>query len=132
MEVSRQLLNWKHNGFSLDAGNKPVAAHNAEGRRQLAEYLLRAPFSLEKITWVEKTRRVIYRSRRSWRTKRNFEVFTATNPASRTAIQGGRQKEFPSNDGCLLCCLPVPPAVKSMPPNAVSCRVPAPLPMTRI
>ena len=95
MEVSRQLLNWKHNGFSLDAGNKPVAAHNAEGRRQLAEYLLRAPFSLEKITWVEKTRRVIYRSRRSWRIKRNFEVFTATNPASRTAIQGGRQKEFP-------------------------------------
>ena len=98
MEVSRQLLNWKHSGFSLDAGNKPVAAHNAEGRRQLAEYLLRAPFSLEKITWVEKTRRVIYRSRRSWRTKRNFEVFTATNPASRTAIQGGRQKEFPRSN----------------------------------
>jgi hypothetical protein len=47
-------------------------------RQQLAEYLLRAPLSLGKITWVEKTRRVIYRSSRSWRTKRNFEVFIAT------------------------------------------------------
>jgi len=59
----------------LDAGDRPV--HSAAGRQQLAEYLLRAPFSLEKITWVEKTRRVIYRSSRSWRTKRNFQAFTA-------------------------------------------------------
>ena len=73
---SRQLLNWKHSGFNLDAGDKPV--HSAAGRQQLAEYLLRAPFSLEKITWVGKTKRVIYRSSRSWRTKRNSEVFTAT------------------------------------------------------
>ena len=73
---ARQLLNWAHSGFNLHAGDKPV--HSAAGRQQLAEYLLRAPFSLEKITWVEKTKRVIYRSSRSWRTKRNFEVFTAT------------------------------------------------------
>ena len=63
---ARELLNWKHSGFSLDAGDQPV--HSAAGRQRLAEYLLRAPFSLEKITWVEKTRRVIYRSSRSWRT----------------------------------------------------------------
>ena len=44
---ARQLLGWKHSGFSLDAGEKPVAAHDVEGRRRLAEYLLRAPFSLE-------------------------------------------------------------------------------------
>jgi hypothetical protein len=73
---ARQLLNWKHSGFSLDAGDRPV--RSVAGRQQLAEYLLRAPFSLEKITWNEKTHRVIYRSNRSWRTKRNFEVFTAT------------------------------------------------------
>ncbi|MCB1134148.1 MAG: transposase, partial [Verrucomicrobiae bacterium] len=71
----RQLLAWKHSGFSLDAGTRPV--RTAVGRQKLAEYLLRAPFSLEKITWVEKTKRVIYRSRTSWRTKRNFQVFTA-------------------------------------------------------
>ncbi len=89
---ARQLLGWKHSGFSLDAGDKPVASHDVEGRRRLAEYLLRAPFSLEKITWNETTRKVIYRSKRSWHTKRNpstplgalslskgFQVFTATD-----------------------------------------------------
>ena len=76
---ARQLLGWKHSGFSLDAGEKPVASHDVEGRRRLAEYLLRAPFSLEKITWKKETGTVIYRSERSWNTKRNFEVFSAAD-----------------------------------------------------
>jgi hypothetical protein len=76
---ARQLLAWKHSCFSLDAGEKPVASHDVEGRRRLAEYLLRAPFSLEKITWKKETATVIYRSKRSWNTKRNFEVFSATD-----------------------------------------------------
>jgi hypothetical protein len=41
--------------------------------------LLRAPFSLQKIHWNPATKTVIYRSRRSWNTKRNFEVFPATD-----------------------------------------------------
>ena len=76
---ARQLLGWTHSGFSLDAGEKPVASHDVEGRRRLAEYLLRAPFSLEKITWNEKTRKVIYRSKRSWHTKKNYQIFSATD-----------------------------------------------------
>ncbi len=76
---ARQLLGWKHSGFSVDAGESPVASRDVEGRRRLAEYLLRAPFSLEKITWIEDTGSVVYRSRRSWRTKRNFEVFAAAD-----------------------------------------------------
>jgi hypothetical protein len=76
---AHDLLNWKHSGFNLDAGEKPVAADDVDGRRQLAEYLLRAPFSLQKITWNEKTATVIYRSGHNWKTKRNFEVFSATD-----------------------------------------------------
>ena len=62
-----------HNG-----GEKPVTAHDTAGRKRLAEYLLRHPFSLQKITWNATSKTVIYRSRRSWHTKRNFEVFKAT------------------------------------------------------
>jgi len=76
---ARQLLAWKNSGFSLDAGEKPIAANDVEGRRRLAEYLLRAPFSLEKMTWNESTQKVIYRSKRSWHTKQNFKIFTATD-----------------------------------------------------
>jgi hypothetical protein len=75
----RQLRAWIHSGFSLDAGEKPVASSDTEGRKRLAEYLLRAPFSLEKITWNESTGKVIYRSKRSWHTKRNFQIFEAVD-----------------------------------------------------
>ena len=74
-----ELLSWKHSGFHIDGGEKPVAPGDAKGRQRLAEYLLRAPFSLQKIHWNAETKTVIYRSRRSWRTKRNFEVFTAAD-----------------------------------------------------
>lgn len=46
---------------------------------EASQYLLRAPFSLEKITWNEKTRKVIYRSKRSWHTKKNYQIFSATD-----------------------------------------------------
>ncbi|MBC7979743.1 MAG: hypothetical protein H7Y36_04180 [Armatimonadetes bacterium] len=59
------LLAWKHSGFHIhDSGEKPVPAHDSDGRKRLAEYLLRHPFSLQKITWNETTKTVIYRSKR--------------------------------------------------------------------
>jgi len=73
-----KLQNWRHSGFSVDAGEAPLAAADAAGRRRLAEYLLRAPFSLEKITYNADAGSVLYRSDRHWRTKRNFEVFSAS------------------------------------------------------
>jgi hypothetical protein len=75
--ISR-LQKWRHSGFTLDAGEAPIAADDAAGRRRLAEYLLRAPFSLEKITYNPATGSVLYRSDRHWRTKQNFEVFSST------------------------------------------------------
>ena len=72
------LLSWKHSGFHIhDGGEKPVAAHDSAGRKRLAEYLLRHPFSLQKITWNASTQTVIYRSKRHYNTKRNFEIFKA-------------------------------------------------------
>ena len=46
---------------------------------EASQYLLRAPFSLEKITWNESTGKVVYRSKRSWHTKRNFQIFEAVD-----------------------------------------------------
>ena len=72
------LLSWKHPGFSIHHGGKQsVPAHDDAGRKRLAEYLLRHPFSLQKITWNATTKTVIYRSKRHHTTKRNFEVFKA-------------------------------------------------------
>jgi hypothetical protein len=72
------LLAWKHSGFSIHhGGEQPVPAYDEAGRKRLAEYLLRHPFSLQKITWNPTTKTVIYRSKRHHTTKRNFEIFTA-------------------------------------------------------
>jgi hypothetical protein len=72
------LLSWKHSGFHIhDGGEKPVSAHDSAGRKRLAEYLLRHPFSLQKITWNAATKTVIYRSKRHHTTNRNFEIFKA-------------------------------------------------------
>jgi len=73
------LLSWQHSGFQIDGGKRPVPAHHTDGRKRLAQYMLRAPFSLQKITWKPETQTVIYRSKPHHNTKRNFEIFTAVD-----------------------------------------------------
>jgi hypothetical protein len=51
-----------------------VAAGDAEGRKSLAGYMLRAPFSLEKMTYDAERGAVIYRSRLHATLKRNFQA----------------------------------------------------------
>jgi hypothetical protein len=50
------------------------------------EYLLRHPFSLQKITWNATTQTVIYRSKRHYSTKRNFEIFKAPDFIAATLL----------------------------------------------
>jgi len=45
------LLSWKNSGFHVHADPAPVGPRDLKGRQRLAEYLLRAPFSLQKIHW---------------------------------------------------------------------------------
>ena len=72
------LLSWKHSGFNIDNGGEEIIApHDTAGRERLAQYLLRHPFSLQKITWNATTKTVIYRSKRHHNIKRNFEIFKA-------------------------------------------------------
>ena len=73
-----KLQNWHHSGFPADTRRSPSRRRRCRGGRRLAEYLLRAPFSREKITYNADAGSVLYRSERHWRTKRNFEVFSAS------------------------------------------------------
>ena len=54
------LLSWKHSGFHVhDCRDDLIAADDYAGRKRLAEYLLRHPFSLQKITWNASSKTVI-------------------------------------------------------------------------
>ena len=72
------LYSWKHSGFNLHAGERvpPEARADLE---HLAQYLLRNPFSVEKMTLQSPGDIVIYRSRLNAKINRNFEVFTPTD-----------------------------------------------------
>jgi len=48
--LAERMLAWRHTGFSVHNSVR-VHARNAAGRRRLAQYMLRAPFSLEKMSY---------------------------------------------------------------------------------
>jgi len=56
------MLAWRHAGFSAH-NEVRVPAEDAEGRKKLAGYMLRAPMSPEQMTYDGATGMVIYRSK---------------------------------------------------------------------
>lgn len=71
--LAEQMLAWRHGGFTVH-NQVRVAASDAEGRKALAGYMLRARFSLEKTTYDAARAAVIYRSKLHATLKRNFQV----------------------------------------------------------
>ena len=71
--LAGQMLGWRHSGYTVHNAVR-VAASDAEGRRSLAAYMLRAPFSLEKTSYDAASGTVIYRSRLHATLKRNFQL----------------------------------------------------------
>ncbi|MGJ8641675.1 MAG: IS91 family transposase [Opitutaceae bacterium] len=71
-----KLLSWHHHGFNIDQGEAAIGADDGKAIERLSQYFLRAPISLQKMHWNAQTKSVLYRSARSWRTKRNFELFS--------------------------------------------------------
>jgi len=60
----RTLLGWRHSGFSLHNAVR-IGAQDADSRRTVAEYILRSPFSQEKLHYQAKTGTLVYRSKRT-------------------------------------------------------------------
>jgi hypothetical protein len=63
----------RHTGFSAH-NNVRLRAGDAAGRRRLVKYMLRAPFSLQKMSYDPASCTVIYRSRMHKTLKRNFQL----------------------------------------------------------
>ncbi len=67
---AQKLLAWRHTGFSAHNAVR-VGARGTAARRRLAQYMLRAPFSLAKMTYDPNSGTVIYlhearRARSTW------------------------------------------------------------------
>ena len=75
-ELARKLLGWKHSGFSVYNGT-PLRRDDAASLERVAQYIIRNPFSEQKMVYNAENATVIYRSRMHAKTKRNFEIFSA-------------------------------------------------------
>jgi len=76
--LAEKMLAWRHTGFSAHNAVR-VRARDAAGRRRLAQYMLRAPFSLEKMSYEPVSGTVIYRSRMHKTLKRNFQIMSGAD-----------------------------------------------------
>ena len=69
--LAQRITGWRHTGFSVHNG---VKVRDASARQKLAQYMLRAPFSLEKMRYDEHTGMVLYRSHIHKSLKRNYQL----------------------------------------------------------
>jgi len=86
--VIRKLLGWRHSGFSLHNAVR-IGPHDAEGRRAVAEYILRAPFSLEKLRYQATPGTIIYQSKMRPTLKRKLRGVL------RHRLAGGPDRSYP-------------------------------------
>ena len=75
-QLAERMRKWRHSGFSVH-NRIHVRAHDAEGRKRLARYMIRNPFALEKMTYDRQSGMVIYRSKLHATLKRNFQLLAA-------------------------------------------------------
>jgi len=73
-ELRVKMLGWRYCGGFSAHNQVRVGAEDRDGRMKLAGYMIRAPMSLEKMTYDAASGTVIYRSKMHLGLKRNFQV----------------------------------------------------------
>ncbi len=73
-----KIMRWRYtSGFSVHKGNQS-ARDDGDGQEALAQYVIRNPFSVEKIHYQQQNGTVIYKSKMTHgKNKKNFKLFKA-------------------------------------------------------
>ena len=90
--VIRTLLGWRHSGFSLH-NEVRIGSQDGEGRRAVAEYIFRSPFSLEKVRYHPTTGTVVYHVSSH---QEQFPIISST-PSRRHPARRALYAEAPRN-----------------------------------
>jgi hypothetical protein len=73
-ERARMLRGWVHSGFNIHRSRR-VLPEEHEDLERLAQYIIRNPFSVDKMQVNEQDDTIVYRSGMNPKIRRNFEVF---------------------------------------------------------
>ncbi len=60
-ELVEKFLSWKNSGFNIHNQVK-IQSHDSHGRESLAQYILRSPFSQQKMTYRKDSKIMLYHS----------------------------------------------------------------------
>jgi len=75
-EQGKNLLSWKHSGFSIDNSVQILALDN-KAREALGRYIARCPVSLQKLLYEPFKGKVIFKTKYNAYFKENLKVFKA-------------------------------------------------------
>ena len=73
-EIADKILSWKHSGFSAYTDTL-IQTDDENGLTNLAEYIVRSPFSDKKLVLAEDNHKVVYHDKLNPGLGRNFQVF---------------------------------------------------------
>ncbi len=77
-KFARNLLSWKHSGFSVD-NSILITAQDQKARTGLSQYIARHPVSLNKIIYIPEKAQVLYKTKYNDYFGENIQLFTATD-----------------------------------------------------
>jgi len=76
-DLIRNLMGWKHSGFNANNGVR-IKRGDEKAREVIAQYIMHNVFSWEKITYIEKTGKILYHSRmQKGKNRKNFLIYHA-------------------------------------------------------
>ena len=92
-EFAETLLGWRHSGFSVDNSVR-LDGGDHKARQALAQYIARAPLSLQKLSYDRPDGKVIYHTPYNPYFKQNTTMWCAPNFIAQLTrgMQGGRKK----------------------------------------
>ena len=83
-ELAKNLLSWKHSGFSIDNSIR-VAASDNKDREAISKYMARCPVSLNKIMYEPFKGKVLFKTKYNKYFKENLKVYDADEFIARLA-----------------------------------------------
>ncbi len=77
-KFARNLLSWKHSGFSVD-NSILIPAYSNKARVNLSQYIIRHPVSLQKILYARSNGTIIYKTKYNEYFKENIKLFKVSD-----------------------------------------------------
>jgi len=77
-KFTRNMLSWKHSGFSVD-NSILIPAQDQKARSGLSQYIARHPVSLNKIIYIPEKAKILYKTKYNDYFGENIQLFTATD-----------------------------------------------------